>query len=334
MRDLISAFSGPVSGFPAPFGRRGSWSPTSLFASSEAGALYLPGPDTCFQDAAGTIPAGDGDPIGYVSDLSGNGNHATQSTSAARPTLRQDAGGTWSAELDRVDDNLAVTFPADVTGTWLIVTGAGFIAAEVDIAAGAWHWATYRAVYDEYFPDSDVIAMVVIDRTLSASEIAQVRAWAGAGSFAPVGNLSNQFRYRPEITSIDATDWDMSAITKLGATFYGNPGLTGIDISSWDLSALTNMSSCFAGSTSLASIEIGDGSVFSDSPCTVYGNVLQNVPLLPQADLDAILVAIEAAGTSGGTFNQSLGAAPSATGEAAIDALRLRGWTVTVEGGY
>ena len=33
-------------------------------------------------------------------------------------------------------------------------------------------------------------------------------------------------------------------------------------------------------------------------------------------------------------FNQSGGSAPSATGEAAIDTLRSRGWTVTVTGGY
>jgi hypothetical protein len=46
------------------------------------------------------------------------------------------------------------------------------------------------------------------------------------------------------------------------------------------------------------------------------------------------LVAIESAGTSSGTFNQSGGNAPSATGEAAITALRGRGWTVTVTGGF
>lgn len=55
---------------------------------------------------------------------------------------------------------------------------------------------------------------------------------------------------------------------------------------------------------------------------------------LSQTSIDGILVSIESNGTSNGTFNQSGGSAPSATGEDAIDALRARGWTVTVTGGY
>ncbi len=48
---------------------------------------------TVWQDAAGTIPAGDGDPVGRLDDKSGNGWHFT-STGAARPTLVQD-GAQW-----------------------------------------------------------------------------------------------------------------------------------------------------------------------------------------------------------------------------------------------
>jgi hypothetical protein len=49
-----------------------------------------------------------------------------------------------------------------------------------------------------------------------------------------------------------------------------------------------------------------------------------------------VLVSLVASGISAGTrvFNQSGGSAPSSTGEAAIDTLRSRGWTVTVTGGY
>jgi hypothetical protein len=47
-------------------------------------------------------------------------------------------------------------------------------------------------------------------------------------------------------------------------------------------------------------------------------------------------VSLVASGISAGTrvFDQSDGSAPSSTGEAAIDTLRSRGWTVTVTGGY
>ena len=57
---------------------------------------------------------------------------------------------------------------------------------------------------------------------------------------------------------------------------------------------------------------------------------------LTQTSIDNILVSLVASGIATGTrvFDQSGGSAPSATGEAAIDTLRSRGWTVTVTGGY
>jgi len=57
---------------------------------------------------------------------------------------------------------------------------------------------------------------------------------------------------------------------------------------------------------------------------------------LTQTGIDNILVSLVASGIAAGTrvFDQSGGSAPSATGEAAIDTLRSRGWTVTVTGGY
>jgi len=47
-----------------------------------------------------------------------------------------------------------------------------------------------------------------------------------------------------------------------------------------------------------------------------------------------VLVSLVASGIAAGVFNQSGGSAPSSTGEAAIDTLRSRGWTVTVTGGF
>lgn len=51
--------------------------------------LWLKGGTGLFQDAAGTTPAvADGDPVGLWKDQSGNGNDASQATSAVRPTLK------------------------------------------------------------------------------------------------------------------------------------------------------------------------------------------------------------------------------------------------------
>lgn len=78
--DATSLTVGPVSAV-APF------TPASLFASGEEGTWYDPSPTTAFTDTGGTVAATYGDPVAYLQDLSGNGNHATQTTLASRPIL-------------------------------------------------------------------------------------------------------------------------------------------------------------------------------------------------------------------------------------------------------
>jgi hypothetical protein len=55
---------------------------------------------------------------------------------------------------------------------------------------------------------------------------------------------------------------------------------------------------------------------------------------LDQASVDGLLVSLESYNTSNGNIGISGGtnATPSATGKAATDALRARGWTVTLNG--
>jgi hypothetical protein len=66
-----------------------SFFPGSLFANSEQGVWYDPSDmATLFQDAAGTTPVTAVEqPVGLILDKSGRGNHASQSTSTARPVL-------------------------------------------------------------------------------------------------------------------------------------------------------------------------------------------------------------------------------------------------------
>jgi hypothetical protein len=73
--------------------------------------------------------------------------------------------------------------------------------------------------------------------------------------------------------------------------------------------------------------------MFNTTTATNFTTAFTNTAL-NQTSIDNILVSINTTGTSNGTFNQSGGSAPSATGNTAIDALRARGWTVTVTGGY
>jgi hypothetical protein len=81
--------------------------PQTLFAGGRKGAVYDPSDSTTlFQDTGGTTPAGVGDPVGKMLDLSGNGYHLIQATSTARPILRQDGAGKYYLEADPVDDKM------------------------------------------------------------------------------------------------------------------------------------------------------------------------------------------------------------------------------------
>jgi len=97
-----------------------------LFVAGEQGAWYDPSDlSTLFQDAAGTTPVTAlGQPVGLMLDKSGNGNHASQATSTARPTLGQDANGKRYLKFDGVDDFL-VTPSIDFTGTDKMFVAAG-----------------------------------------------------------------------------------------------------------------------------------------------------------------------------------------------------------------
>ncbi len=82
------------------------WTPARLFAGGADGVWCDPSDlSTVWQDSAGTTPAAVNDPVGRIDDKSGNGNHATQATTAAKPYLR-DTSGLKNIEFDGVDDRL------------------------------------------------------------------------------------------------------------------------------------------------------------------------------------------------------------------------------------
>lgn len=76
------------------------WHPSDLFGSGEDGAVYEIHPDNLRQLSDGTGTVTVGSRVGYIADLSGNGNHATQSNTDWRATLRQTGGGLYYLELD------------------------------------------------------------------------------------------------------------------------------------------------------------------------------------------------------------------------------------------
>ena len=107
-------------------GNGGGWSPLSLFASGEQGVWYDPSDfSTMFQDSAGTTPVtAVGQPVGKILDKSGRGNHASQSTAAARPVLLQDKNNKYYLAFDGEDDFLA-TASINFTSTDKMTVVAG-----------------------------------------------------------------------------------------------------------------------------------------------------------------------------------------------------------------
>lgn len=99
-----------------------------LFAAGEQGVWYDPSDlPTMFQNSNGTTAVAVGDPVGYIADKSGNGNHATQATAAARPILRT-SGGLYYLEFDGVDDGFttpSITFSGNTTYHGAIYHNAG-----------------------------------------------------------------------------------------------------------------------------------------------------------------------------------------------------------------
>jgi hypothetical protein len=354
-----------------------AFDPASLFAGGTEGAWFDPSDiDTLFQLSGGTTPVTVAtNPIGYFGDKSGNGNHATQATAAARPTYQT---GPARATLDKVDDRLSVTVPVGgFTGTMVLATDQGTASYGVTIPAGAYDIGGRGG---QYFPGNAIVGQLIRDGALSAGDAAATEAYfVGNGATAGYGSVTDFaefWRGWTEITSFPLVD--TSAGTNFYQAWYNCRSLTSfplIDTSSgtsfdraWlncnsltsfpliDTSAGTNFSLAWRECTSLTSFPLIDTSAGTNFNQTWYNcssltsfpaNIFDNVKggnfteaftntALTQTSIDNILVSLVTSGIATGTrvFDQSGGSAPSSTGEAAIDTLRSRGWTVTVTGGY
>ena len=90
----------------------------TLFTGGIAGYVLDPSdPAFLAQNSAGSTPVtAPTQPVGYIADQSGNGNHFTQSSDASRPTWQQDAGGFYYLDSNGTGQNMTrtVTVPAGV----------------------------------------------------------------------------------------------------------------------------------------------------------------------------------------------------------------------------
>ena len=115
---------------------------------------------------------------------------------------------------------------------------------------------------------------------------------------------------------------DTSSVTNFTNTWNLCSSLTSFPL--LDTSSGTNFQSTWQSCSSLTSFP---SNAFDTNIATNYLNSFTSTNLTTQS-IDDILVSLVASGVSNGTFNQSEGQAPSATGQAAITTLLGRGWTI------
>ena len=159
---------------------------TSIFAGGERGGYYnFYDPATMFQlsDGTGTVTTAT-DPVGYVTDQSGNGLHLTQATTTHRPTY--DTTGTASVMHDGVDDTFDFTVPAGgINGTMIIMTKAGGSVQNVNYPAGTTTVLPAGADVQK----AGLIGILLIDRVLTAQEVDFVKDdFTSAGAIFPLAS--------------------------------------------------------------------------------------------------------------------------------------------------
>jgi len=162
------------------------------------------------------------------------------------------------------------------------------------------------------------------------------RAWRGCSSLTSFPLIDTSSGTNFEIAWTNCTGLtsfpliDTSAGTNFFRTWYGCTGLTSFPLI--DTSSGIYFDGAWQNCTGLTSFP---ANAFDNVSGGDFTDAFINTALT-QTSIDNILVSLVTSGIATGTrvFDQSGGSAPSSTGEAAIDTLRSRGWTVTVTGGY
>lgn len=139
-----------------------------------------------------------------------------------------------------------------------------------------------------------------------------------------VGSTSQRFAFMGcSNLVINATDTgDFSQASNFQRAFRACSSITAIP--SLDFSSATNFQELFYFASNLTTFP---ANLFDNSPAINYTNAFASTNLTEQS-IDNILVSIDTAGGTSGTFKQSGGSPPSATGLAAKDSLVAKGWTV------
>jgi hypothetical protein len=316
----------------------GVWTPANL---GEDIALWLDATDSS------TITL-NGSNVSQWSDKSNNNRHAIQGTATLQPTYDSVNN---KVVFDKVDDLLLTNIPS-TSGTLVLATPNGTAAYGVNIPSGNYTIGSHDN--GKYMPDNAIIGQIITSTAMSEADKSNAIAWlrekGGGNNYGTVTNFSSFWRAWTELTSFPLLDTSQGVLFQFA--WYNCSSLTSFPV--LDTSNSIRFQFTWYGCSSLTTfplIDVRKGELFTSAwqncsnltnfPANFFDGVLVTTfsdaftnTNLSQQSIDNILVSIESNGTNNGTFNQSGGSAPSATGEAAITALRNRGWSITVTGGF
>lgn len=147
-----------------------------------------------FQDSTGLTPVTDEDqPLGKLVDQSTNNNHALQSSSSLRPTVKKSVCEKFHIHHDRVDDQLSIASLAAGTYTTGIATWSrSQIYSAVQKTTG-----TYN------LNQSDSFARVLVDRVLTTNETLNFTRWLEAKRPTPLTGETDVLRLWIDTNSVD-----------------------------------------------------------------------------------------------------------------------------------
>jgi len=207
-------------------------------AGLRAGAIYdVTDQSTLYEDSGGTTQASVGGPVGRMEDVSGNGHHATQSTTADKPTLREDANGRLYLEFafgDSLDTGLQSNKMAEAYA--LPSVGGATLRHEGKTSTlKIRHTTGPMAVVDSEAADDT--AQVLAD---FYDEQAQKYA------SGEVTSLKNHLRDHSDVVDALGMDaWVTSQVTNMSLMFYDTSVSDLSPLSGWDVGQVTNMSLMF-----------------------------------------------------------------------------------------
>ena len=198
---------------------------------------------TLYEDSAGTTQASVGGPVGRVEDVSGNGHHATQSTTANKPTLREDANGKLYLEFaygDSLDTGLQSSKMAEAYA--LPSIGGATLRHEGKTST--------LKIRHTTGPIAIVDSEVAGDTASALADYYETAAHEYEDGL--ITDLTNHLRGHSDVVDASGMDaWDTSQVTSMEFMFRETSVSNLSPISGWDTSQVTSMRYMF-GNTSVS----------------------------------------------------------------------------------